>query len=80
VIADVFAMMLAAEQGEPGAAVPRPPGREPAPVVTDALVEEVTRRVLERLAPDTARGVVAEVVSDVAERLVREEIARIRAK
>jgi hypothetical protein len=38
----------------------------------------VTRRVLARLAPDSARDVVADIVSDVAERLVREEIHRIR--
>ena len=52
----------------------------PEPVITDALVDEVARRVLERLAPDTARGIVVEVVSEIAERLVREEIARIRGR
>ena len=50
------------------------------PVITDALVDEVTRRVLERLASDTARDVVVQVVSEIAERLVREEIARIRSR
>ena len=49
------------------------------PVITDALVDEVARRVLERLAPETARNVIVEVVSEIAERLVREEIARIRS-
>ena len=51
--------------------------------VTDALetvVDELTRRVLERLAPDTARDLVADIVADVAERLVREEIERIRGR
>ena len=38
------------------------------------------RRVLERLAPDTAREVVVRVVSEIAERLIREEIARIRSR
>ena len=40
-------------------------------------MDEVYARVLERLAPDAARAVVVEVVSEMAERLVREEIARI---
>ena len=49
-------------------------------VVTDALVDEVTRRVVERLGTKALRDTVADVVSDVAERLIREEIARIRNK
>jgi hypothetical protein len=35
--------------------------------------------VLQRLAPDAARDLVAQIVSEVAERLVREEIARIKS-
>ena len=42
--------------------------------VSDALVDEVTRRVLERLAPDVVR----DVVTRVAERLLREEIAKLK--
>jgi hypothetical protein len=49
-------------------------------VVTDALIEEVTRRVIERLGTAAVTGIVADVVADVAERLIREEIARIRRK
>jgi len=48
--------------------------------VSEAMIEEVTRRVIERLGPAVARDVVVQVVSEVAERLVREEIARIRNK
>ena len=48
------------------------------PAVTDALVEEVTRRVVERLGTAAIREVVADVVAEVSERLVRQEIARIR--
>jgi CheY-like chemotaxis protein len=77
VIADVFSALLAAEQGEAGAPL-RLPSMPSQPIVTDALVDEVTRRVLERLAPAAARDVVAAIVSEIAERLVREEIARIR--
>ena len=50
------------------------------PVVSDALVDEVTRRVAERLGTGALRDVVADVVADVAERLIREEIARIRSR
>jgi CheY-like chemotaxis protein len=78
VIAEMFNVLFAVEQGERDAATVRI-GPQPAPVmVTDDLVNQIARRVLERLGPDSARHVVADVVSDVAERLVREEIARIR--
>ena len=80
VIADAFSALFAVEQGEPGAMPVRLTPAEPRPVVTDELVAEITERVLQRLAPDAARDVVARVVSEVAERLVREEIARIKAK
>ena len=79
VIADVFSALLAVEQGE-SAAPPRPAGPRAAAPVTDELVDEVTRRVLERLAPSALNDVVAQVVSEVAERLVREEIARLRGR
>ena len=52
----------------------------PATATTDALVDEVTRRVVERLGDAAIKDVVADVVADVAERLIREEIARIRGK
>jgi predicted transcriptional regulator len=45
-------------------------------VLPDDLVDQVTRRVLDRIGD----GVVRDVVLDVAERLVREEIERIKAK
>jgi hypothetical protein len=76
-IADAFATLLAAEQG--GSGSPGGSANAGAPAITDDLVDELTRRVLERLAPDAVRDVVARVVSDVSERLVLEEIARIRA-
>ena len=78
VIADTFAALLALEEGTPGVKPVRLVSTESEPRVTDALVEEVTRRVVQRLAPDAVRAVVVEVVSEVSERLVKEEIARIR--
>jgi CheY-like chemotaxis protein len=49
------------------------------PPVNDEFVEAVAQRVLERVAADTARALVAPIVSEVSERLVREEIDRIRS-
>jgi len=69
-LAEAFAALLAAEQGRPHAAPAI------APVLPDDLVDQVTRRVLDRIGG----GVVRDVVLDVAERLVREEIERIKAK
>jgi CheY-like chemotaxis protein len=80
VIAQAFAALLAAEQGKPydvraiSLAPPAPP------VITDEIVDHISRRILERLAPEAMKAVVADIVADVAERLVREEIARIRGK
>jgi len=79
-IADAFSALLAVEQGEPGAAPVRLGGAGPSVDLSEQTIEAIIRRVLERLAPPTVRDVVAEVVSDVAERLVREEIDRIRRR
>ena len=46
--------------------------------VTEAMVDEVTRRVMERLAPGAVNEVVEDIVTRVAERLLREEIARLK--
>jgi len=87
-IAEAFAALLAFEDGQPGAKpvrltlttgdghAPAPPAAEP--VITDAVIEEIVRRVVERLGPEAVRAVVADVVSEVSERLVKEEIERIR--
>jgi hypothetical protein len=81
-VADMFAALFAAEQGEAvaPAALHQAPLPPPGPAtVTDSLVDEVTRRVVERLSPDAANELVAQIVSEVAERLIREEISRIKA-
>jgi len=80
VIADVFNALFAMEQGESDAAPIRlAPSPSAPPAITDELVDEVTRRVVQRLAPGAAHDLVAKIVSEVAERLVREEIARIKS-
>jgi hypothetical protein len=78
VVAETFAALLALEEGAPGARPVRSGPAEAEPRLTDAFVDEVTRRVVQRLAPDAVRAVVVGVVSEIAEKLVKEEIARIR--
>jgi CheY-like chemotaxis protein len=82
IIAEAFSALFAAEQGEPGATPIRLRTNGSAPVVTDAVVDDVAKRVIQRLAlgsSDQMNGIVKQIVSDVAERLVREEIDRIRS-
>ena len=77
-IADAFAALLEAEQGElaPLAAPAWPAAAASAPVaVTDDLVAQVSARVLAQLTD----RVVRETVAEIAERLIREEIERIKA-
>ena len=68
-MSDAFAALLAAEQGK---VAPPAPLNEQA--LRDDVVEQVTQRVVERMT-DAA---VKQIVVDVAERLVREEIFRIK--
>ncbi len=66
-LVDAFAALLAAEQRiglSPSAA----------PVVTEELIETVTARVVARLTDQSRHTIL-----DAAERLVREEIERIKA-
>ncbi len=84
-LADAFAALLAAEQGHAAPADARlwpasAPSQAPPPAgVSEALIESVTRRVLERLSDTVVREAVADIASKTAERLVREEIERIKA-
>jgi CheY-like chemotaxis protein len=71
-LADAFAALLQAERAGNAGTPALPRGDE-------AMIDEIVRRVLERLADGAVRPVVAGLVLDVAERLVREEIERIRA-
>jgi len=77
-LADAFAALLAAEQSTPASAgAPMWPAA--VPVITDDLVEQITRRVLDRLSDRVVRETVSDIVSEIAERLVREEIERIKS-
>jgi hypothetical protein len=79
-MADAFVALLAAEQGEtlaiPGVFAPIPTAGPIA--ITDELIERVSERVLNRLSDPVVRETVRNTVSTVAERLVREEIERIK--
>jgi hypothetical protein len=74
-LADRFERLLAVEQGELPASVLEPP---PSSGEAD-LVDRVARRVVEQLGDGAVRELAAEIVSRTAERLVREEIDRIKA-
>jgi CheY-like chemotaxis protein len=72
-LANAFSALLAAEQ----MAQPAPTASaSPAPSVSDESVEQAVRRVLGRMTDEHVRS----IVTEVAERLVREEIEKIKAK
>lgn len=75
-LAATFSALLASERGEGPAPAPEQPA---APVITDAFVNAVAERVARRLADAHLRDVVAQHVLDVAERLVSEEIKKIKS-
>ena len=77
-LADLFHLLLAVEQGQIDPANLSVGAGARGSEISDELIERVARRVLERLAPDAVREIVADLVSPIAERLVREEIDRIR--
>lgn len=77
-IADAFEALLAVEEEQRMASLPRP--QQQPVVITDELIEAVADRVMARLAPDGFTDLISRIVTDVAERLVREEIDRIRGR
>jgi CheY-like chemotaxis protein len=78
-LSDAFSAMLAAESGDPVAASFTQPGETALPPIDmDALVDRIVTRVLETMSDQVVRATVGELVSAAAERLVREEIERIK--
>jgi hypothetical protein len=80
-LADAFAALLAAEQASPTPrssplwpSLPHPPS----PAITDEVIERITRRVMDQLTDRVLSEAVEEKVSLIAERLIREEIERIK--
>ena len=81
IVADAFNALFAMEQGEPGVVPIRLGGNGTPPVITEPMIDDVARRVIQKLAlgsSDQMQTLVRDIVSTVAERLVREEIDRIR--
>jgi CheY-like chemotaxis protein len=68
-LAEAFAALLAAEQGHPVS-----PSAFSLQDLPDSTLDEIVRRVLDRMSQENVRRTVV----DVAERLVREEIERIK--
>ncbi len=71
-LASAFSALLAAEHAAPPQ---QPPAAAPTEALSDAAVEEAVRRVLVRMTDDVVRS----IVHETAERLVREEIERIKS-
>ena len=77
-LAEAFALLLAAEQNQPPPST-APVWPTPGAIDLEALADQVTRRVLDQITDRVVRESVADVVSTVAERLVRDEIERIKS-
>ena len=90
-VADQFAAMLAHEQGDPHAHSAPVPVVVPTPEITDAMLDQIAERVAEKLGTrlmadmrdsmsGAIRDTVRSVVSETSEKLVRDEIERIKSK
>jgi CheY-like chemotaxis protein len=85
-VADAFAAILAAEQGDSSSAarsswpvIQAPPAPEPAALdLSDDQVNRIVGRVLDRMSDRIVRETVTGIATDTAERLVRDEIERIK--
>ncbi len=69
-------MLLAVEQGE--TTLPPPPAVDRDTALSDEDLDRLARRVAEHLASSPLAADVQRIVAEVSERLVKEEIARIR--
>jgi len=81
-LAEAFAALLAAEDGgssAKGPAVWPAGGTRAAGGVSDATIDEIVDRVLARLSDRLGTRNIGRIVEDVAERVVREEIERLKA-
>jgi CheY-like chemotaxis protein len=78
-LADAFAAILAAEQtSRDSAAAQWPATVSVGATITEDLIDQVSRRVLERLSDRIVRETVAGIVAGVAERVVRDEIEKLK--
>jgi CheY-like chemotaxis protein len=77
-IADAFEALLAIEEEQRKFAEAAEQVASQPPMLTDAVLDDIAARVVERLSPEVHNELVTRIVSEVAERLVRQEIDRIR--
>jgi len=77
-LTDAFAAMLEAAQTGTEVSLPAPAAVAAPAIDVNALADQIARRVLEQLSDRVVRDTVAEIVGATAERLVREEIERIK--
>jgi two-component system cell cycle response regulator DivK len=77
-IADAFEALLAIEEEQRKFAEAAEQAAAQPPAMTDAVLDDIAARVVERLSPEVHNELVTRIVSEVAERLVRQEIERIR--
>ena len=70
-LADAFAALLAAEQGQPVV-----PSSHRTAAMSEEQIDEIVKRVIDRMGDQSIRR----TVLDAAERLVREEIERIKSR
>jgi hypothetical protein len=81
-VAEAFERLLAVEQGELVPAPEPEPTPSPAPPaagpLSDEEIDRIAMRVAERLGSSSLAADIQRIVADVSERLVREEIQRIR--
>jgi CheY-like chemotaxis protein len=79
-LAEAFAALLAAERSANGQRGPTPTLVSSArSIPNEDVIERVTRRVLEQMSDAVVREAVTNIVQTTAERLVREEIERIKS-
>ena len=78
-LASAFSAILAEERGEGPAALGPGPSSALASGLSDAVVDDIARRVVARLTDRVLREEVSARVLEVAERLISEEIERIKA-
>ena len=70
-VGTAFAALLAAEQAKPAASASTPPA-----AISEAMIEEVVRRVLASMTEESVRR----LITDTAERVIRQEIDRIKTQ
>ena len=78
-LASAFSAILAEERGEGPASVGPAAATLSGGGIPDAVIEEIARRVVARLTDKVLREEVTARVLEVAERLISEEIERIKA-